>query len=118
MKQLPYSVIETAVNALQFCIVTRARTDTSRGQVICCPPPISVNQYTVSKMALTFFALYNDVIDDAFVTSVSIARARERFWVDYPPVESASFGHTAQQYTVALQNLFSAIPTLTSDGKE
>ena len=111
MKQLPYTLVETAVNALQFCIVTRARIDANRGPVICCPPHISVNQYTLSQMALTFFALYNDVIDDAMVTAIVITRARDRFRVDYPPVESASFGYTAQQYTDALQNLFSALTT-------
>lgn len=118
MKQLPYTLMETAVNALQFCIVTRARIEANRGPVICCSPSISINQHGAVKMALTMNALYNDTIDDAITTVAAITLARKRFNLDFLLIDSTHFKYTAQQYTVALQKLFAALPSIFSDGKE
>lgn len=116
MKHLPYSVIETAVNSLQFSITTRARIDASRGHVVCCPPNVTKPQGMAASLALSLHGLNNDVIDDAIVTAVVTAdfvREHHR-----PPlIGFDGFEYTAQQYTVALQNLLSALPGF-SDGKE
>ena len=69
-------------------------------------------------MALTMCALYNDVIDDAITTVAAITHFRKRFNIDFPLVDSTSFEYTAQQYTVALQNLFADIPAIISNEKE
>ena len=118
MKQLPYSLVETVVNALRFCIVTRAHTDANGGPVICCPPSMSIDQHGAINTALNMCALYNDVIDDAITTVTAITFTRRQLNIDFPFVDSTTFKYTAQQYTVALQNLLSALPAIIPDGKE
>ena len=115
MKQLPYSVIETAVNALHFCIITRDRVDANGGPVICCPPSNACNQLVAIASELTLRGLYNDVIDDALTTvAVSSIFVLENH--RFPLINNRDFQYTTQQYAVALQQLLSALTT--SDGKE
>lgn len=117
MKHLPYSIIETAVNALQFCITTHASIDASRGPVVCCPPNITKSQGLTASLELTLRDINNDVIDDAIVTAVvSAAFVREHHRL--PLIDFDGLEYTAQQYAVALQNLLSALPATISDGKE
>lgn len=115
MKHLPYSVIETAVNALQFCITTHTSSDASRGPVACCPPNITKQQGLNASLALSLSDFNNDVIDDAIATAVvTAAFVREHHRL--PLIDFDGFEYTAQQYTVALRQLLSALTT--SDGKE
>lgn len=108
MKQLPYSLAETAVNALQFCIVTRTSIDASGGPVACCPPNIAKSQGLTTSLQLTLRGFNNDVIDDAIVTAVvTAAFVREHHRA--PLIASGGFEYTAQQYTVALRQLLSAL---------
>ena len=109
MKQYPHSfAVETAVNALQFCIVTRARIGENDGLVICCPPSICEHHHLSTRLELTRCDLYNDVIDDAIATSIAchVFSCTHPF---FPRVSHTSFEYTAQQYTDALQNLFDAL---------
>lgn len=110
MEQLPYTLVETAVNALRFCITTRAHTDANRGPVICCAPSVSIKQHGIINTALNMRALYNDVIDDAMTTVAAITLTRNRLNINFPFVDSTTFKYTAQQYTVALQKLLAALP--------
>lgn len=115
MRQLPYSVIETAVNALQFCITTHNSIEARRAPVACCPPNITKSQALATSLALTLRDLNNDVIDDAIATAVVTADfVREHHRL--PLIDFDGFEYTAQQYTVALRQLLSALTT--SDEKE
>lgn len=118
MNQLPYSLVETAVNALQFCIVTRARIAANKGPVVCCPPSISTDQHGAIDTALHMCALYNDVIDDAITTVAATTVVRKRHNLDFVFLDSSPFKYTAQQYKVALENLLAAIPGVISDGEK
>lgn len=110
MKQLPYSVIETAVNALQFCITTHNSIDANRGPVACCPPNITESQGLTASLALTLRDFDNDVVDDAIATAVvTAAFVREHHLL--PSIDFDGFKYTAQQYTVALRQLLSALTT-------
>ena len=114
MKHLPYSVIETAVNALQFCITTHTRIDASRAPVVCCPPNITKSQGLKALQALTIRDFNNDVIVDAIATAVATsAFVREHH--SFPLIDFNGFDYTAHRYTVQLQSLLVAI---TSDEKE
>lgn len=109
MKQYPHSfAVETAVNALQFCIITRARASENGGPVICCPPSICVHHHLSTRLELTRCELYNDVIDDAIKTAIA-CHVFSCTHTIFPRVDPGSFGYTAQQYTDALQNLFRAL---------
>ena len=115
MKHLPYSVIETAVNALQFCITTHTRIDASRAPVVCCPPNITKSQGLKALQALTIRDFNNDVIVDAIATAVATAdfvREHHRLLL----IDFDGFDYTAQQYTAALRQLLSSLTT--SDEKE
>lgn len=109
MKQYPHAfATETAVNALQFCIVTRARINEDDDTVICCPPSICAHHHLSTSLELTRCDLYNDVIDDAIKTAIAchvFSCTHSRF----PRVGHESFEYTAQQYTDALLNLFHAL---------
>lgn len=116
MKQYPHSfAAETAVNALQFCIVTRARIGENDNYVICCPPSICAHHHLSTRLELTRCGLYNNVIDDAIKTAIA-CHVFSCTHPCFPRVDRTSFEYTAQQYTDALQNLFHALAT--SDGKE
>lgn len=115
MKQLPYSVIETAVNALQFCIATHNSIDESRAPVACCPPNITKLQGMTASLELTRRDFNNDVIDDAIAAAV-VTSAFVREHHRLPLINFDGFEYTAQQYTVALRQLLSALTT--SDEKE
>jgi len=116
MKQYPHSfAVETAVNALQFCIITRARASENGDPVICCPPSICAHHHLSTRLELTRCELYNDVIDDAIKTAIA-SHVFSCTHPCFPRVDRASFEYTAQQYTDALQNLFHALTT--SDEKE
>lgn len=116
MKQYPLSfAVETAVNALQFCIITRARTSENGDPVICCPPSICTHHHLSARVELIRCELYNDVIDDAIKTA-SACHLFSCTHAVFPRIARTSFEYTAQQYTDALQNLFHALTT--SDGKE
>lgn len=109
MKQYPHSfAVETAANALQFCIVTRSRADVKGESVICCPLLICAHQHISTRLELTRCGLYNDVIDDAITTAVvgnGIACKSPVF----PRIAAKTFEYTSAQYTEALQNLFAAL---------
>ena len=115
MKHLPYSVIETAVNALQFCITTHSHIDASRGHVCCCPPNITKEQGLNVSLALALCDFNNDVIDDAIATAV-VTAAFVREHNRLPLIDFDGFEYTAQQYTVALRQLLAALTI--SDEKE
>lgn len=109
MKQYPHSfAVETAVNALQFCIITRARASENGDPVICCPPSICAHHHLSARLELTRCGLYNDVIDDAIKTAIA-SHVFSCTHPVFPRVDRASFEYTAQQYTDALQNLFDAL---------
>lgn len=109
MKQYPHSfAVETAVNALQFCIITRARASENGDPVICCPPSICAHHRLSTRLELTRCDLYNDVIDDAIKTAIA-CHVFSCTHPIFPPVGPDSFEYTAQQYTDALQNLFRAL---------
>ena len=115
MKQYPHAfAVETAVSALEFCIITRSRTNEDGDPVICCPPSICAHHRLSTRLELTRCDLYNDVIDDAIKTAIA-CHVFSCTHPCFPRVDHASFEYTALQYTVALQNLFDA---LTSDEKE
>lgn len=115
MKHLPYSVIETAVNALQFCIITHAHIDATRGSVACCPPNITKSQGLTASLELTIRDFNNDVIDEAIATAVvTAAFVREHHRL--PLIDFDGFEYTAQQYTAALRQFLDALTT--SDKKE
>lgn len=116
MKQYPHAfVTETAANALQFCIVTLARTEENGDSVICCPPSICAHHHLSTRLDLTRCGLYNDVIDDAIKTAIA-CHVFSCTHPCFPRVDRTSFEYTAQQYTDALQNLFRALTV--SDEKE
>lgn len=116
MKEYPSSfAVETAVNALQFCIITRARAGENGDPVICCPPSICVHHHLSVRLELTRCDLYNDVTDDAIKTAIA-CHVFSCTHTIFPRVGPGSFEYTAQQYTDALQNLFRALTV--SDEKE
>lgn len=116
MKQYPHSfAVETAANALQFCITTRARVEVEDGPVICCPPVICAHHHLSARLELTRCELYNDVIDDAIKTAIA-SHVFSCTHPCFPRVGHTSFEYTAQQYANALQNLFRALTV--ADEKE
>lgn len=109
MKQYPSPVaVETAVNALQFCIMSRSRVDAEGKRVMCVPVHIHALHHRPAMVELRRTGLYNNVIDDAIVTAlaVNIAAFESRA---FPRIGPTDFGYTAAQYTEALQNLFAAL---------
>ena len=109
MKQYPHSfAAETAVNALQFCIVTRARISENDDPVICFPPPICAHHHLSTMLELNRCGLYNDVIDDAIKTVIA-CHVFSCTHTCFPRITRTSFEYTAQQYTDALQNLLHAL---------
>ena len=109
MKQYPSTfAVETAVHALEFCIVTRSHTNEDGDPVICCPPSICAHHHLSTRLELTRCGLYNDVIDDAINTAIAchVFSCTHPF---FPRVSHKSFEYTARQYADALQNLFSAL---------
>lgn len=109
MKQYPHSfAVETVANALQFCIITRARVEVEDGPVICCPPLICAHHHLSARLELTRCSLYNDVIDDAVRTAAAVNGVSCKHPV-FPRVAPCNFEYTASQYTEALRNLFAAL---------
>ena len=111
MKQYPHAfAVETAVNALEFCIITRSRVNEDDVPVICCPPSLCPRHHLSAKSELIRCGLYNDVINDAIATAVSCHTFSSRYY-NFPRVNAKAFEYTAQQYADALQNLFLALTT-------
>ena len=110
-KEYPHAfAVETAVSALEFCIITRSRVNEDDEPVICCPPSLCPRHHLSTRSELTRCDLYNDVIDDAIKTAIACHVFSSKYF-NFPRVNAEVFEYTAHQYTDALQNLFSALTT-------